>query len=895
MDNFEDLTRLSENLYEDLVSLVAEQSQSPSPTRVLPTALWIAFREPTTPVSSSSESLPDFPTPDEPAKKVKMANIMMNLVKPVSFSGEKSGVAVSEFLDTLELTFIMMDGTFTEPRVAARVKLLTFQNLLEGKAKTWWYHQARPEQKISYETGAAALRLRFPETERVQAEELGKAMASFNVLKQDGRSVDEYVEHLNELHAVLGDDFQNLLAMRFIDGIENDMARLAVDAQVEEPYTVTAVVNAYRKATKAIRRQTSYVVPRTGLRTDDILRKDPMREMLRSQERLAAMYIDSQSKFVQQVQEAFKVSQGQAVNQNVNPTSNMVTGQNTGLVATGPSVVQGQGGNRPATANDRYQTGYRAGGSNWTPTCVVCGQRGHLSRDCNNPPLPIEEQNKLWEKHLRPIQSARPTGQPIAVSMVEELTADDLGVDGYQQGTGIVTMPVSMVEEWSGHRVPTLGKGGKWEEMIAALSGSDRAELIAAAEKRRLDSPDETSRGPPRPFRTPEEEVDSTPPATRAGTAPSNPREGRPFVPDPRYASTPQTGPAPNTPNWTPAAAPRRANGRRAEPVKRVIRMMNNKTQWDALEALRKTPVVGLDWGNLLALAPSVKALVCKGLVLVEDKGKQTPAPVQLVDAVQKTMSRPVDVAAVRWAGNNQGFEYGEAIPEPTGAIANFYTTGTITNQDKGTLKSFKIPKVLIDGGAVVNLMPESVIRRLGLPCESNDDIVIRTATNELHPVLKLARFNIEIAGVLASVKVYVIDQPLSYSMILGRRWMQQVRALGDYKTHSYIIFDQRDQPHVVPVSNLDDHHTTKYDNAIGLPEVLPNPGKTREQFDLTDAEYEELAIGRHRMDALLNQIISEAQEEIEAWEDEEEESDAIDVQEQQYPAPCMSGKGQEY
>lgn len=29
------------------------------------------------------------------------------------------------------------------------------------------------------------------------------------------------------------------------------------------------------------------------------------------------------------------------------------------------------------------------------------------------------------------------------------------------------------------------------------------------------------------------------------------------------------------------------------------------------------------------------------------------------------------------------------------------------------------------------------VVLRLGLPCEANDDVVIRTATNELHPVLK--------------------------------------------------------------------------------------------------------------------------------------------------------------
>ena len=88
---------------------------------------------------------------------------------------------------------------------------------------------------------------------------------------------------------------------------------------------------------------------------------------------------------------------------------------------------------------------------------------------------------------------------------------------------------------------------------------------------------------------------------------------------------------------------------------------------------------------------------------------------------------------------------------------------------------------------------------------------------------------------------------------------MQQVQAIGDYRTHSYVIFDQRNQLHVVPVAIGNDHRVPPQ-----FPEVLLNPKKTRDQMDLTDAEYEELAMGKGQMDALLNQVIQEADEEVE-------------------------------
>ena len=87
-----------------------------------------------------------------------------------------------------------------------------------------------------------------------------------------------------------------------------------------------------------------------------------------------------------------------------------------------------------------------------------------------------------------------------------------------------------------------------------------------------------------------------------------------------------------------------------------------------------------------------------------------------------------VEVSSIQTSAlqtEDMGFLYRDAIPKPSGPIMNFYTEGRVTNQVQGILRTFRIPMVLVDRGAVVNLMSEVVVLRLGLPCEANDDVII--------------------------------------------------------------------------------------------------------------------------------------------------------------------------
>ena len=416
---------------------------------------------------SSEEEVPDLRLPEprgNPGVAMMMAN--MGLTKQMTFSGEKGSPSVDEFLDNLELTFLVMEGNFAAPDRLARIKLLSLQNLLEGAAKRWWYSEATPEQKTTYETGTIALRGRFP-VQMMDTVEQNKALAAFHILKQDGRTVVEYVEHVRWIHKVLGDHFQNSVAGKFVDGIEDRTTRLNVDAQVREPYILETVITTYLEATKSIRRMEACEVEAklsaerrtlTGGRPDEILWRDPMLDMLRNQERFVAMYVDTQSKIDKIFQQV-----GGWKNKGTELTQAM--GSSPGWQHH-PGDQRTRPGDAVSLANTTVNNGSPAPiprpMPQWSPTCVTCGKAGHLSRDCRNPPAPPEEQAKLRERYLRRRNEGPggPTGtvpQPVAagMAMVEELTPEDLVLLGYGEPSpndqrGTMTMPIAMIEEISG-------------------------------------------------------------------------------------------------------------------------------------------------------------------------------------------------------------------------------------------------------------------------------------------------------------------------------------------------------------------------------------------------------------------------------------------------------------
>lgn len=153
--------------------------------------------------------------------------------------------------------------------------------------------------------------------------------------------------------------------------------------------------------------------------------------------------------------------------------------------------------------------------------------------------------------------------------------------------------------------------------------------------------------------------------------------------------------------------------------------------------------------------------------------------------------------------------------------------------------------------------MPERVDRRLGLTLQENDDIVIRTATNEIRSIRYCAYFDIDIAGVVAHIRAYVMDIPQSYSLLLGRKWLYQVRAIGDYARNTYTIHHTKGEPHVIRAA---------FDPINDSPEVMLNPKKQGQTTNLTEWEREGINLGRNKMQAIITKLVEDAAEQSKDW-----------------------------
>lgn len=104
--------------------------------------------------------------------------------------------------------------------------------------------------------------------------------------------------------------------------------------------------------------------------------------------------------------------------------------------------------------------------------------------------------------------------------------------------------------------------------------------------------------------------------------------------------------------------------------------------------------------------------------------------------------------------------------------------------------KEKHLHRILLNGESVVNLIPNMIATELGLTfCQSKDRMLtICTATGTTLQIRYYARFDITIAGVTANIRAYINPCMTTYTLLLGRSWMKQVRASGNFEEGTYHI-----------------------------------------------------------------------------------------------------------
>ncbi|PUU78689.1 hypothetical protein B9Z19DRAFT_1193101 [Tuber borchii] len=274
------------------------------------------------------------------------------------------------------------------------------------------------------------------------------------------------------------------------------------------------------------------------------------------------------------------------------------------------------------------------------------------------------------------------------------------------------------------------------------------------------------------------------------------------------------------------------------------IRLMVDKPAFDYVSSFRDVPVLGLTWGQFFDLSPESKRQFVKLMVQERSKGKVPAGKGKAKAASSRVMESAFSEAALV-AGNPNDEE-----------IVNFYTSARVSTGNK----IFEINRVLLDAGSVVNLAPISVLYSLGVTLHSTKDLVIRTAASNLVPLEFYADLEIEVASVVAPMRVFAMPATCepTYGLLLSRRWLRYCQAIGDYTCDSYVIKDKFGVDHEVPRESQKGATTLR-------PKVSINP--STKQIDLDGMIVDELELEEElSFEDIVRQISREAQQEIDYY-----------------------------
>lgn len=101
----------------------------------------------------------------------------------------------------------------------------------------------------------------------------------------------------------------------------------------------------------------------------------------------------------------------------------------------------------------------------------------------------------------------------------------------------------------------------------------------------------------------------------------------------------------------------------------------------------------------------------------------------------------------------------------------------------------YKIPKTLADNGAVVELINPALVEKLGLEVYSMEETwTLQLANDGLATVKQYVWIPVNVAGVEAYVRAFILGLGSIYDLLLSKRWMKRVKAIEDHGESTLII-----------------------------------------------------------------------------------------------------------
>jgi len=145
---------------------------------------------------------------------------------------------------------------------------------------------------------------------------------------------------------------------------------------------------------------------------------------------------------------------------------------------------------------------------------------------------------------------------------------------------------------------------------------------------------------------------------------------------------------------------------------------------------------------------------------------------------------------------------------------------------------------IIVDSSQLFNFIPDSLVLKLGLKSQLGNKSVFNIG-GRLVSSNQYCRFEIEVAGVSASINAAVVSSIERSSIQLGRIWIAMVNLLGDFENCKYYIPDAKGNLLKLPIAIQDEIDVESYWSAQtdGERSALGD-GRDEEHDDLYEAGY---------------------------------------------------------
>ncbi|CZR65319.1 uncharacterized protein PAC_15219 [Phialocephala subalpina] len=203
---------------------------------------------------------------------------------------------------------------------------------------------------------------------------------------------------------------------------------------------------------------------------------------------------------------------------------------------------------------------------------------------------------------------------------------------------------------------------------------------------------------------------------------------------------------------------------------------------------------------------------------------------------------------------------------------------------------------VVVRPGSLFNLVPDSIVQRLGLSSHFGNVAVLGLRDHNIH-TNQYCRFDIKVAGVNTTIDAAVVPVAKCSSIQLGRLWVRMANLLSDLDHHTYYIPDPQGNLMKLPVElhkEATDHFKQHQPGATSVGDSMALCHAT-DGDDSADKVADRMMHARKDKSRLEGSVIEAGEYELKNCEADDSPTSEVDEPDLSRPFPTTAQLSRDY